>query len=79
MHADSTGENTSDEILKLNTIDKILLKCDVIDGRLVNGLRHPILYSVVLDKPGGFRVFCPLKTVHSKKTCFEYYNILFGR
>ena len=37
----------------LGTRDKIHLKCDVIDGSVVNGLRQPILFSFTLDKPSG--------------------------
>ena len=33
------------------------MKCDVIDGGVVNGLRQPILYSFVLDKPTGYKAF----------------------
>ena len=46
----SPGVYTSDKILNLNTINKIHLKCDVIDGSVVDGVRQPILYSFVLDK-----------------------------
>ena len=53
--------------LKLSTIDKIHLKCDVIDGILVNDLRQPILFSFVLDKPSGYKVFCEVETIHYKK------------
>ena len=40
----------SQKILNLGSANKIHLKCDVIDGSVVNGLRQPILYSFVLDK-----------------------------
>ena len=43
------------------------MKCDVIDGSVVNGIRQPILYSFVLDKPRGYKVFCELETIHYKK------------
>ena len=43
-------EYISQKIINLNTIDKIQLKCDVIDGSVVNGIRQPILFSFVLDK-----------------------------
>ena len=33
----------SGKILKLSTTNKIYLKCDIIDGSVVNGLRQPIL------------------------------------
>ena len=46
----SPGVYTSDKILNLNTTNKIHLKCDVIDGSVVDGIRQAILYSFVLDK-----------------------------
>ena len=58
IQAHSPGVYTREKISKISTVDKILLKCDVIDGRVVNGLREPILYSFVLDKPAGYKVFC---------------------
>ena len=66
IHADSPGVYTCDKILNLNTIDKIHLKCDVINGSVKNGIREPILYSFILNKPGGYKVFCEPETVHYK-------------
>ena len=43
------------------------MKCDVIDGAVVNGVRQPILYSIVLDKPSGYKVFSEPETIHYKK------------
>ena len=40
------------------------MKCDVIDGLVVNGLRQPILYSFVLDKKPGYKVFSEPETIH---------------
>ena len=40
------------------------MKCDVIDGSVVNGLRQPILYSFVLDKLPAYKVFCEPETIH---------------
>ena len=77
------GSYPSDKIiLNLNTIDKIYLKCDCIDGSIQDGVRQPILYSFVLDKPAGYKVFCEPETIHYKKNkqiCFQYYNVLFRR
>ena len=68
IHTDSSGVYTSDKIiLKLNTIDKIHLKCDCIDGSIQDGLRQPILFSFLLNKPSGYKVFCEPKTIHYKK------------
>ena len=57
----------SQKIVNLTNTNKIHLKCDVIDGSVVNGIRQPILYSFVLDKPSGYKVFCEPETIHSKK------------
>ena len=62
------GVYTSDKIiLNLNTINKIHLKCDIIDGSIQDGIRQPILFSFVLDKPSGYKVFCQPETIHYKK------------
>ena len=67
IHADSPGVHTSDKNLNLNTIDKINLKCDVIDGNVLNGKREPILFSYILEKPPGYKVFCEPETIHYKR------------
>ena len=62
------GVYPSDKIiLDLNTIDKIQLKCDCIDGSIQNGVRQSILFTFVLDKPAGYRVFWQPETIHYKK------------
>ena len=57
----------SQKIIYLGSTNKIYWKCDIIDGSVVNGLRQPILYSFVLDKLPGYKVFCEPETVHYKK------------
>ena len=58
FNADSPGVYSSDKIIfNLNTINKIHLKCDIIDGSVVDGVRQPILFSFVLDKPSGYKLF----------------------
>ena len=82
IHADSPGVFTSDKILSLNIINEIHLKCVCIEGSIVNGVREPILFSFVLDKPSGYKVFCEPETILYKKNkqiCSEYNNVLFGR
>ena len=68
IHANSIAPGiyayTCKKILSLSTIYEIHLKCDVIDGRLVNGLREPILFSFILDKPSDYKVFCEPETIH---------------
>ena len=69
-------------ILNLSTTNRIHLKCDEIDGSVVNGLRQLTFYSFVVNKKPGFKVFCNPETVHYKKSrqkCFEYYNFLFRK
>ena len=46
---------------------KIHLKCDAIDGSIQDGVRQPILFSFVLDKPAGYKVFSEPETIHYKK------------
>ena len=58
---------TSQKILNLGSTNKIHLESDVIDGSIVNGLRQPILYSFVLDKKPGYKVFSEPETIHFKK------------
>ena len=60
-------EKTSQKIVNLNSTIKIHLKSDDIDGSVVNSFRQPILFSFVLDKQSGYKVFCELETIHFKK------------
>ena len=53
----------SQKIVNLNSTNKIHLKCDVIDGSVVNGLRQPIFYSFVSDKKPGYKVFSEPETI----------------
>ena len=57
----------SQKIVNLSNTNKIHLKCDVIDGSVVNGIRNPILFSFVLDKKPGYKVFSEPETIHYKK------------
>ena len=57
----------SQKIVNLSSTNKIHLKCDAIDGSVVDGVRQPILYSFVLDKPSGYKVFREPETIHYKK------------
>ena len=68
IFADPLGVYTSDKIiLSLNTINKIHLKCDAVDGIIHDGIRQPILFSFVLDKPSGYKIFCEPETIHFLK------------
>ena len=61
------NKNISQKIVNLSNTNKIHLKCDAINGSVVNGLRQPILYSFVLDKLPGYKVFSEPETIHYKK------------
>ena len=56
----------SQKIVNLTSTNKIHLKCDVINGSVVNGLRQPILHSFVLDKPTGYKILSQPETIHYK-------------
>ena len=58
---------TSQKVINLGSTNKIHLKCDCIDGSVLNGFRQPILFSFVLDKLPGYKVFCEPETIHYKK------------
>ena len=57
----------SQKVVNLGSTNKIHLNCDCIDGSVVNGIRQPILYSFVLDKKPGYKIFSEPETIHYKK------------
>ena len=61
------NEYISQKIVNLSTTNKIHLKFDVFDGSVVNGIREPILFSFVLVKLPGYKVFCEPETIHYKE------------
>ena len=62
------NEYISQKIINLNRTNKTHLKTDVIDGSILSGVRHPILYSFVLVKPSGYKTFCKPEILYYKKT-----------
>ena len=58
---------TSQKVVNLGSTNKIHLKCDCIGGSVLNGLRQPILYSFVLDKLPGYKVFSEPETIHYRR------------
>ena len=58
---------TSQKVVNLGSTNKIHLKCDCIDGSVLNGLRQPLLFSFVLDKLPGYKVFSEHETIHYKR------------
>ena len=47
------GSYKSDKPINITGIDKIHLKCDCIQGSIVNGIRESILFSFALSSPPG--------------------------
>ena len=63
----NTNNYTSQKAVNLSSTNKIHLKCDVINGSVVQALRQPILYSSVLDKLPGYKVFSEPETIYYRK------------
>ena len=70
------NEYTSQKNVDLGSANKIHLRCDVIDGSVLNGVRQPILYSFVLDKIPGYKVFSEPETIQYKKTNMSVLNTI---
>ncbi len=51
-----SGSYKSDKPIGITGIDKIHLKCDCIEGSIVNGVREPILFSFALSSPPGQKI-----------------------
>ena len=51
------GSCRSDIPLNIRGIDKVHLKCDCIQGSIVNGIQQPILYSFALSSPPGHKIY----------------------
>ena len=61
------GSYKSDKPINITGIDKVHLKCDCIDGSIMNGIREPILYSFLLDQPPGHKIYKEPKVKLFKK------------
>ena len=48
------GSYKSEKPINITSVDKVHLKCNCINGSIVNGVREPILYSFALDQPPGY-------------------------
>ena len=57
FHQILAGSYKSNRPVNITGIDKIHLKCDCIQGSIMNGVREPILYSFALSSPPGYKVF----------------------
>ena len=61
------GSYKSDKPINITGIDKVHLKCDCIDGSIMNGTREPFLYSFALDQPPGHKTYKEPKVKLFKK------------
>ena len=57
FHQLIAGSYESEKPSSITGNDKILLKCDCIQGSIMNGIREPILYSFALDQPPGHKIY----------------------
>ena len=51
------GSYKSDRPINITGIDENHLKCDCIQGSIVNGIREPILFSFALSSPPGHKIY----------------------
>ena len=61
------GTHTSEKQVMITTTDKVHLKCDCVDGSIVNGIREQILFSFSLSAPPGYKIIKEPTTVLYKK------------
>ena len=61
------GSYKSERPINITRVDKVHLKCDCIDGSIVNGIREPILYSFALDQPPVHKIYKEPKVKLFKK------------
>ena len=57
------GTHTSEKPVMITTTDKVHLKCDCVDGSIVNGIREQILFSFNLSAPPGYEIIKEPTTV----------------
>ena len=61
------GSYKSERPINITGSDKVHLKCDCIDGSIMNGTRDPILYSFALDQLPGHKIYKEPKVKLFKK------------
>ena len=61
------GIHRSEKPIMITPIDKVHLKCDCVDGSIVNGIRESILFSFNLSKPPGYKIIKEPTTILYKK------------
>ena len=50
------GTHTSEKPVMITTTDKVHLKCDFVDGSIVNGIQEQISFSFNLSAPPGYKL-----------------------
>ena len=59
--------HTSEKPFMITITDKVHLKCDCVDGSIVNGIREQILFSFNLSAPPGYKIIKEPTSVLYKK------------
>ena len=62
-----SGSYKSEKPINITGIDKVHLKCNCIDGSIVNSVRESILYSFAFDQPPGHKIYKEPKVKLFKK------------
>ena len=52
----TAGTHISEKPVMITTTDKVHLKCDCVDGSIVNGIREQILFSFNHPAPPGYKI-----------------------
>ena len=63
----TAGTHRSEKPVMITTTDKIHLKCDCVDGSIVNGIREQILFSFNLSAPPGYKIIKEPNIILNKK------------
>ena len=61
------GSYKSDRPIHITGIDKVHLKCDSLQGSIVNGIREPIFCNFALSSPPARRIFKEPRIIFFKK------------
>ena len=61
------GSYKRERPINITGVDKVHLKCDCINGSIVNGVKEHILYSFVLYSPSGHKIYSQPRVKRFKK------------
>ena len=61
------GTHISEKPDMITTTDKVHLKCDCVDGSIVNGIREQFLFSFNLSAPPGYKIIKEHNIISYKK------------